>query len=279
MRSTLRFLLIALVLPLRGESQARQGGAWHLTTPGSGGANPAAITLELDALDVVRGPLVTFRPALYVRCLDEKLEAFVATGAVRDPSADYRAAVRLRWADRPPLDETWRRSTDYSAVFAPDPAAFIEQLLVTPDVVFELRRVDADPISARFNGQGLDAHLPSLTSKCRFFTGAAAPAPARAHTTDSVYAEVDEKAELLALPQPEYPAMLRRAGVQGTVVVEVVIDTRGRVEPGSPRVVLSPYPRFNEPALEAIQRATFRPARIQGRPVRVRVRVPIEFRD
>ncbi|MGH7605973.1 MAG: energy transducer TonB, partial [Gemmatimonadales bacterium] len=256
----------------------RQGGAWQLT-PGSGRASQPSITLELDALDVVRGPIVAFRPALYVRCLDEKLEAFVATGAVRDRTSDYRAAVRLRWADRPPLDETWRRSTDYSAVFAPDAAAFIQQLLATPEVVFELRPEDADPISARFNGQGLDAHIPTLRSTCHGFTDPGAPAPARALTSDSVYGEaaVDEKPELLSLPEPEYPAMLRRAGVQGRVVVELVIDTRGRVEPGSPRVVSSPNPRFSESALKAIQRATFRPARIHGRPVRVRVRAPIEF--
>ncbi|MGH7606991.1 MAG: hypothetical protein ACREME_06595, partial [Gemmatimonadales bacterium] len=108
-----------LVLPLRGEGQARQGGTWQLTTPPVDAPHQPSIMLELDALNVVRGPVITFRPALFVRCLDEKLEAFVATGAGRGGDTDYRTTVRLRWGDRSPLEETWSRSTEYAALFAP----------------------------------------------------------------------------------------------------------------------------------------------------------------
>src|SRR5205814_5654378 len=86
-----------------------------------------------------------------------------------------------------------------------------------------------------------------------------------------------EKAELLSSPPAEYPRILRRAGIQGRVVVQVVIDTLGRVEPGSPRVVSSSNPALNEPALNAVREAVFRPARVRRRAVRVRVRAPIEF--
>lgn len=239
MRSKLAFVMVALGLPLRGESQARQGGAWHLTAPRS-----------------------------VVADLNEKLEAFVATGAVPGRDADYRATVRLRWSDRPLLEETWRRSTDYAAVFAPDPAAFIQQLLATPEVAFEFRPNNADPIVARFNGEGLDAHLPALQSRCPLAG------------VDDVYGEteVDEKAELLSIPEAEYPRMLRRAGIRGTVIVEAVIDTLGSVVPGTLRVLSSPNAGFNAPARDAAEQAVFRAARVQGRRVRVRLQLAIEFR-
>ena len=88
---------------------------------------------------------------------------------------------------------------------------------------------------------------------------------------------VDERPMLLAGPTPRYPAALRRAGVAGRVVLEVVVDTLGRVEPRSVSIVASPDPGFAVSARDYVLRALFRPARVHGRPVRVLVRLPIDF--
>src|SRR6266487_1149812 len=156
--------------------------------------------------------------------------------------------VHLRWGDRPPAEETWSRSTDYSVVFAPDPLAFVRQLIATPEMTFEVRPDNADPFVARFDG---------------------------------VYAEtqVDEKAELISMPDPEYPPLLRRAGIRGSVSVQAVIDTLGRVVPGSLRVISSANAALDEPALKAVGQSIFRPARVQGHAVRTRLRVPVKFTD
>ncbi len=62
-----------------------------------------------------------------------------------------------------------------------------------------------------------------------------------------VYAEalVEERPELLSAPPPVYPPLLRQAGIQGRVILRAVIDTTGRVEPASIRVIKSPsrFPR------------------------------------
>ncbi|HEX9705650.1 MAG TPA: energy transducer TonB [Gemmatimonadales bacterium] len=96
---------------------------------------------------------------------------------------------------------------------------------------------------------------------------------------DQVYAEavVEEKPELLSAPQPEYPQLLRTAGIEGTVIVQVVIDTMGRAEPTSLRIVRSPNPGFDQPVKNAVLRALFRPARVHGRAVRVLVQIPFNF--
>ena len=292
MRSKLPFILLLLVVPIGVEGQQpgdrsplRQGGAWVLTMAPAGRPDQPSVTLELDALNVVRGPIVDVRPALYLRCDNEKLEALVVTGAVLDRDSDYRTTVRLRWADRAPVEETWWRSTDYSAVFAPAPAAFIHQLVSTPQLVLEFRPPrGAAPIAAQFDGADLGAYIARLESRCPNLTdhppSTGHLAPASGAWADTVYAEadVDEKPELLSSPPAEYPWILRRAGIQGTVVVRVVIDTLGRMEPGSPRVVSSSNPAFDEPALKVVREAVFRPARVHGRAVRVRVRVPIAFK-
>jgi TonB family protein len=243
---------------------------------------PSAL-LELDALNVIHGPVLTFRPALFLRCLDQRLEAFVATGASRERESDYRTTVRLRWADHPSVEEAWRRSTDYAAVFAPDARRFIQQLLETPGLVFEFRPPNGPPVVAEFNGQGLDTYLPRLSSRCRGVLEAITPIPAPPGGVPSgrVYgeSEVDAKAELRSMPRPEYPAILRRAGIQGRVIVQVAVDTSGRVEPGSPRVLSTPHPDFIEPAITAALDAVFTPARVRGQAVRVRTALAIEFRN
>ena len=53
---------------------------------------------------------------------------------------------------------------------------------------------------------------------------------------------MDERPELLSGPMPEYPSLLRTAGIQGRVVVRAIIDATGRAEPGSVQVIESPHP-------------------------------------
>ena len=89
---------------------------------------------------------------------------------------------------------------------------------------------------------------------------------------------VDERPEVLSGPILTYPELMRQAGIEGRVVVEVVIDSLGRAEPGSLRIVESPQRAFEAPALSYVRRALFRPARVTGRSVRVLVRLPIDFR-
>jgi len=91
-------------------------------------------------------------------------------------------------------------------------------------------------------------------------------------------AVVDEKPAVLSGPQLVYPDLLRQAGIEGRVIVQAVIDTMGRAEARSLKILESPNPGFDESAKGWVRRALFRPARIHGRAVRVLIQVPIEFR-
>jgi protein TonB len=90
-------------------------------------------------------------------------------------------------------------------------------------------------------------------------------------------AQVDDPVTLLAPGHLRYPPVLERAGVSGSVVVEFVVDTLGRVEPASVRVLTSSHPAFEESALEAVLASTFRPARAHGAVVRQLVRQKLAF--
>jgi protein TonB len=75
---------------------------------------------------------------------------------------------------------------------------------------------------------------------------------------------------------PVYPALARAQGLEGQVLLEVIVDREGRVE-NDVRVVRSD-PGFDAAALAAVRRWRFVPGHDQdGSPVRVRLRVPIRF--
>ncbi|PYO61483.1 MAG: hypothetical protein DMD49_01640 [Gemmatimonadetes bacterium] len=99
-------------------------------------------------------------------------------------------------------------------------------------------------------------------------------------TPSDVYMEslVEEKPVVLSGPQLQYPPLLQQAGIQGTVMVQAIVDTTGRVEPSSVRIVQSPNPGFDQPSRSYILHALFRPARVHGRPVRVLVALPVVWR-
>jgi TonB family protein len=96
---------------------------------------------------------------------------------------------------------------------------------------------------------------------------------------NEVYAEalVEERPALLSAPPPVYPALLKQAGIQGRVILPAVIDTTGRVEPGSVRIMKSAHPAFDQPTKDWVLKALFRPARLQRRGVRVFIILLVDY--
>lgn len=74
----------------------------------------------------------------------------------------------------------------------------------------------------------------------------------------------------------EYPEMARRAGIEGRVVVQFIIDKEGYVR--DPQVVRSLGGGLDEAAIEAVKQVRFTPGMQRGRPVRVKYTIPVQFR-
>lgn len=74
----------------------------------------------------------------------------------------------------------------------------------------------------------------------------------------------------------KYPEMARRAGIEGRVTVQFIVNERGEVE--NPRVIRGIGGGCDEAALEAVKQAKFSPGMQRGRPVRVQYSLPIVFR-
>lgn len=90
--------------------------------------------------------------------------------------------------------------------------------------------------------------------------------------------QVEEAVQATRQPTPRYPESLRSVNVTGTVTVQFVVDQRGRVEPGSIRILDTPHKLFSDAVRAALLEARFRPARVGGNPVRQLVEQPFVFK-
>ena len=77
---------------------------------------------------------------------------------------------------------------------------------------------------------------------------------------------------------PAYPDSLRRAGVEGQVTAQFVVDTTGRVDVGSFVLLESTHGRFTESVRLALPRMFFRPALLNGQKIRQLVQLPFVFK-
>ncbi|HYC72857.1 MAG TPA: TonB family protein [Opitutaceae bacterium] len=87
--------------------------------------------------------------------------------------------------------------------------------------------------------------------------------------------DLDRQPRPLSRAAPSYPAAQQRAGVTGSVTVEFVVDAHGAVQHA--RVVSATHRAFEGPALAAVRTWTFQAGQKGGRPVAVRLQVPIQF--
>jgi protein TonB len=123
--------------------------------------------------------------------------------------------------------------------------------------------------------------VPLILPQRQAFGRTFSPTPGAATTTGSPGGSwvnvLEEPPQALSGPLPLYPELLRVAGIQGGVVFEAIVDTTGRIEPGSLTLISTTHPGFVASARQALLATLFRPARVGGRAVRVQVRLPIEF--
>ena len=87
----------------------------------------------------------------------------------------------------------------------------------------------------------------------------------------------DDPPQPLSSIRPVYPEIAQEAGIEGTVVVQVFVDKKGRVQD---TLILKGIPNtgLDEAAVTAIKKTRFRPAKQRERAVGVWISIPVNFR-
>lgn len=89
------------------------------------------------------------------------------------------------------------------------------------------------------------------------------------------FRNLDRNPRATVRPAPIYPDTLRRSATSGSVTVEFIVDTTGRVV--TAEAVSWTHRDFVDPAVSAVLRWRFEPGTLNGRKVSFRMAVPIEF--
>lgn len=102
-------------------------------------------------------------------------------------------------------------------------------------------------------------------------------ATAEKYPAPDSFVEVDSMPEALTMPSPVYPESAQKAGVEGRVWVQVLVDKEGKV--ADVRVHKSSgYEPLDSSALETARKATWKPAIQGGKPVAVWVLYEVMFK-
>ena len=78
-------------------------------------------------------------------------------------------------------------------------------------------------------------------------------------------------------PRPRYPEMLKRQGVEGSFLVEFVVDSTGRVDEKTMSFPSSAHPMFLKAVRDALLRSRYFPAELAGMRVRQMVQQQFSF--
>ncbi|MEP6780054.1 MAG: energy transducer TonB [Gemmatimonadaceae bacterium] len=104
--------------------------------------------------------------------------------------------------------------------------------------------------------------------------------PAPPPQGDQPYFEFQVEKPVVAAPGspgPVFPEMLKSAGVEGTVLAQFIVDTTGRAEVASFKVLKSDHAQFELAVKNALPRMRFLPAEVGGKKVKQLVQQPFQF--
>jgi len=107
------------------------------------------------------------------------------------------------------------------------------------------------------------------------------PPPPKEEPEEDFFIVVENQPELIGgigglQKKIRYPEMARRAGIEGRVYVQFIVNERGEVE--NPVIIRGIGGGADEEALRVVREAKFRPGLQRGRPVRVQFSLPIVFK-
>ena len=136
---------------------------------------------------------------------------------------------------------------------------------VIPDIDLSKKATDA----ADFSGKGVQGGV------AKGVEGGTGPV-----ISDQPYFDFQVEKAAAAIPgsgSPAYPEMLKSSGVEGEALVQFIVDTTGRAELGSFKVLRASHDAFGQAVRTALPRMRFLPAEIGGRKVRMLVQQPFAF--
>ena len=210
------------------------------------------------------------------------LHAVLITGAIygtlqakeqlEKPKAEKVEFVEMKKKDEPPPPKEEPKPPPPDVVAAPPPPKGFQVLtapIKVPDVLPDIDLSKKVTDEADFSGKGVAGGI------AKGVVGGTAPV-----NTDQPYFEFQVEKQVTTAagsPQPRYPDMLKSANVEGEVLAQFVVDTTGRADMSTFKVLKSSHELFTQSVRNVLPNMRFYPAEIGGRKVKQMVQQPFTF--
>jgi len=123
--------------------------------------NKHSISISTMAQNAINTASWTDQPELVIGCNEGKFELRIKTEAIT-----RSGSVRIKFDDKPPVNQRWQESTNYRALYAPNPRQLAEQLKSTSYFAFEFGEFQAGKYVFIFDVRHLDEHLQKVYEVC-----------------------------------------------------------------------------------------------------------------
>lgn len=189
------------------------------------------------------------------------------------PKAEKVEFVEMKKKDEPPPPKEEPKPPPPDVVAAPPPPKGFQVLtapIKIPDVLPDIDLTKKVTNEDDFSGKGVAGGIAK---------GVVGGTPQPVNT-DQPYFEFQVEKQVQALPNqagPRYPDMLRSANVEGEVLAQFVVDTTGRAEMGTFKVLKTSHDLFTNAVKATLPQMRFYPAEVGGRKVKQLVQMPFQF--
>ena len=195
-----------------------------------------------------------------------------AKDVLEKPKAEKVEFVEMKKKDEPPPPKEQPPPPPDVVVKAPPPKGFqvLTAPIKIPDVLPEIDLNKKVTNEDDFSGKGVAGGIAK---------GVVGGTP-QPINNDQTFFEFQVEKQVAPLPNnpgPRYPDMLRSANVEGEVLAQFVVDTTGRADMGSFKVLKSSHDLFTNAVKSALSNMRFYPAEVGGRKVKQLVQMPFQF--
>ena len=209
------------------------------------------------------------------------IHAILGTGAVygtlqakeqmEKPKAEKVEFVEMKKKEEPPPPKEVPPPPKDVVMAPPPPKGFqvLTAPVKVPDVLPDIDLSKKVTDEADFSGKGVAGGV------AKGVVGGTAPV-----NSDQPFFEFQVEKQVQQIPGSgnlRYPDMLRSANVEGEVLAQFVVDTTGRYESGSFKVLKSSHDLFTASVKNALPTMRFYPAEVGGRKVKQLVQQPFTF--
>ena len=195
-----------------------------------------------------------------------------ASQELEKPKAEKVEFVQVKKDEPPPPKEEPKPPPPDVVVKAPPPKGFqvLTAPIKIPDVLPDIDLSKKVTNEEDFSGKGVAGGI------AKGVVGGT-PQPINDNQT---YFEFQVEKQVTPDPRnapPRYPDMLRSANVEGEVLAQFVVDTTGRADMSSFKVLKSTHDLFVQSVKSVLPNMKFYPAEVGGRKVKQLVQMPFQF--